>query len=42
LELKTLLFANLTQDVNNSELIFRAIEQSYYYEGYQKESDDED
>lgn len=40
LELRTLLFANLTDDVNNRELIFKGIEQSYYYEGYEKESDD--
>lgn len=39
LELKTLLLANLTDDVNNREVIFKGIEQSYYYEGYEKESD---
>jgi cell filamentation protein len=40
LELRTLLFANLTDDVNNCEIIFKGIEQSYYYEGYQKEDDE--
>ena len=34
LELKTLLKDSLTQDVNNREIIFKGIEQSYYYEGY--------
>jgi cell filamentation protein len=37
LELRTLLFANLTEDINNREVIFKGIEQSYYYEGYLKE-----
>ena len=37
LELRTLLEANLTEDVNNREIIFKGIEQSYYYEGYEKE-----
>lgn len=41
LELKTLLADNLTDDVNNREIIFKGIEQSYYYEGYEKENDDE-
>lgn len=41
LELRTLLFANLTGDIDNREIIFKGIEQSYYYEGYEKESDDE-
>ena len=41
LELKTLLVANLTDDINNREIIFKGIEQSYYYEGYEKGSDDE-
>jgi cell filamentation protein len=27
----------LTADVNNREIIFKGIEQSYYYEGYEKE-----
>lgn len=37
LELRTLLFANLTDEVDNREIIFKGIEQSYYYEGYEKE-----
>ena len=41
LELRTLLYANLTVEINNREVIFKGIEQSYYYEGYQKEDDDE-
>ena len=42
LELRTLLNANLTDEINNREVIFKGIEQSYYYEGYQKEDDDEE
>ncbi|TDB62386.1 protein adenylyltransferase Fic [Arundinibacter roseus] len=41
LELRTLLHANLTDDVNNKKIIFKGIEQSYYYEGYRKEDDEE-
>ncbi len=41
LELRTLLYANLTDEINNREVIFKGIEQSYYYEGYQKEDDEE-
>lgn len=41
LELRTLLSANLTNDITNREIIFKGIEQSYYYEGYQKEDDGE-
>ena len=41
LELRTLLYANLTDEINNREVIFKGIEQSYYYEGYQKEDDDQ-
>lgn len=41
LELRTLLQANLTSEVNDREIIFKGIEQSYYYEGYKKEDDDE-
>jgi cell filamentation protein len=37
LELRTLLIANLTDEINNREIIFKGIEQSYYYEGYEKE-----
>lgn len=39
LELRTLIFANLTDDVNNREMIFKGIEQSYYYEGYKKDDE---
>lgn len=41
LELKTLLVANLTDEINNREIIFKGIEQSYYYEGYEKGDDEE-
>ena len=41
LELRTLLSANLTDEINNREVIFKGIEQSYYYEGYTKEDDNE-
>ncbi|WP_445733684.1 protein adenylyltransferase Fic [Mariniflexile sp.] len=41
LELRVLLSANLTDDINNRDIIFKGIEQSYYYEGYEKEDDDE-
>lgn len=37
LELRTLLSANLTDEVDDREIIFKGIEQSYYYEGYIKE-----
>lgn len=36
LELRTLLEKNCTHDVNNREVIFKGIEQSYFYEGYKK------
>lgn len=36
LELRTLLGAHLTDDIHNREMIFKGIEQSYYYEGYEK------
>lgn len=38
LEIKTLLSAHLTSEIDNREIIFKGIEQSYYYEGYQKDS----
>lgn len=41
LEIRTLLSANLTDEINNREIIFKGIEQSYYYEGYEKEVDGE-
>lgn len=37
LELRTLLEANLTEQIENREIIFKGIEQSYYYEGYKRE-----
>ena len=36
LELRTLLSANLTDRVDDRDVIFKGIEQSYYYEGYEK------
>ncbi len=41
LELRTLLQANLTEEINNREIIFKGIEQSYYYEGYEKDSEED-
>lgn len=40
LEFRTLLVANLTDEINNREIIFKGIEQSYYYEGYRKDDDE--
>ncbi len=40
LELRTLLKSNLSDKVNDKEIIFKGIEQSYYYEGYKKEDDE--
>ncbi|TAH03791.1 MAG: cell filamentation protein Fic [Sphingobacteriales bacterium] len=39
LELRTLLEANLTSETDNREIIFKGIEQSYYYEGYEKDDE---
>lgn len=39
LELRTLLSENLTTDIDNREILFKGIEQSYYYEGYEKEDE---
>ncbi len=36
LELRCLLSQNLTSDTDSREVIFKGIEQSYYYEGYEK------
>lgn len=36
LELRVLLKENLTKDIENRDVIFKGIEQSYYYEGYEK------
>ena len=41
LELRTLLMTNVTEDINNREIISKGIEQSYYYEGYTKEDDND-
>lgn len=40
LELRTLLSQNLTDEINNRTIIFKGIEQSYYYEGYRKEDEE--
>lgn len=37
LEIRTLLEAYLTSDTESREVIFKGIEQSYYYEGYRRE-----
>lgn len=37
LELRALLSQNLTSDIHNRDIIFKGIEQSYYYEGYSKD-----
>ena len=39
LGLRTLLSAHLTEEVQNREIIFKGLEQSYYYEGYEKGKD---
>lgn len=39
LELRFLIQPNLTDKVNDREIIFKGIEQSYYYEGYEKPRD---
>lgn len=39
LELRTLLLDNLTNDIDNREIIFKGLEQSYYYEGYEKDDE---
>ena len=39
LELRTLLGENLTSDINNRDVIFKGIKQSYYYEGYKKDDE---
>ena len=40
LELRTLLSDHLTHKINDRTIIFKGIEQSYYYEGYRKEDDE--
>jgi cell filamentation protein len=37
LELRTLLANHLTDEIDNREILIKGIEQSYYYEGYEKE-----
>lgn len=39
LELRTLLKEHLTNEIDNREIIFKGIEQSYYYEGYEKDTE---
>ena len=40
LELKTLLHLHLTDRTDDRDVIFKGIEQSYYYEGYRREDDE--
>lgn len=40
LELRTLLSQNLTDKIDSREVIFKGIEQSYYYEGYKKDENE--
>jgi cell filamentation protein len=40
LEIRTLLSNNLTEEISNREIIFKGIEQSYFYEGYKKGDDE--
>jgi cell filamentation protein len=40
LELRVLLQSNLTTEIDNIEIIFKGIEQSYYYEGYEKDDEE--
>lgn len=37
LEIRTLLSTHLTDKVNDREVLFKGVEQSYYYEGYRRE-----
>ena len=39
LELRTTVSQHLTTDTENRDIIFSGIEQSYYYEGYEKVTD---
>ena len=39
LELRTIVSQHLTTEIENREIIFKGIEQSYYYEGYEKVTD---
>jgi cell filamentation protein len=40
LELRTLLQMHLTDRTDDRDVIFKGIEQSYYYEGYRREEDE--
>ena len=40
LEIRTLLSENLTGEIDNREILFKGIDQSYYYEGYDKNEDE--
>jgi len=42
LEIRTLLKSNLTTNIHNRQIILKGIEQSYYYEGYEKSEPQED
>lgn len=39
LEIRVLLEKNLTEKINDRDVIFKGIEQSYYYEGYKKDDE---
>jgi cell filamentation protein len=39
LELRTLLQNHLTDKINDREVILKGIQQSYYYEGYEKDEE---
>ena len=39
LELRTIVSLHLTTEIENREIIFKGIEQSYFYEGYEKVTD---
>lgn len=41
LEIKTLLSANLTDRIDDREVIFKGIDQSYYFEGYDKDGEND-
>lgn len=41
LEIRTLLGDNLTSNVNDRNVIFKGVDQSYYYEGYDKNEENE-
>ena len=41
LEIKTLLSANLTDRIDDREVIYKGIDQSYYFEGYDKDGEND-